>query len=133
MVDAWVGPEIANSIIAGALGIFGTLVGGTLGLLGSYWLQRKSREDERNLVSYTIFAGLIAVQQFLDDLLERDVQHPANKVGRLAIVDFYWKVFEENLGNLGALGPGEAVMLTGVYADLKIIHGQSASIVGKAE
>ena len=133
LISPWASPELVATIVAGALGIVGVLVGGALGFWSSHRLERASREEERNRISYAIFAGLLAIEDFLQKVLELEVSHPSFKIRRLSVVDFYWKVLEANLGNLGALGPGEAVMLYSVYADLKIIHGRSVAIVAIAD
>ncbi len=126
---AWASPEVVATMIAGIFGITGALAGGALGLWGSYRLQRISRKEERNRFSYAIFAGLIATQKFLEKLLEMEVCHPSFQIRRLAAIDFYWKVLEANLGNLGTLGASEAIMLCDIYADLKVIHGRCVSLI----
>lgn len=129
----WLTNEMSNTLIAGALGIFGVIIGGAFGFWAAHRLQSQVAEAERNRISYAIFAGLLSVQCFLDGLLNEDNESHEQKVQRLSETDFYCRVFEENLGNLGTLGPGEAILLYEVYKDLKIISGKCSSVMERVE
>ena len=119
--------ETLNTLIAGGLGILGAVLGGLLGFWAAHRLQRQALEAERNRVSYAIFAGLLSVQYFLDDLLNDDSESLDQKVRRLSETDFYCRVFEDNLGNLGTLGSGEAVLLYEVYKDEAAVEAHRAA------
>lgn len=129
----WLTDEILNTLIASGLGILGVISGGAAGFLGAHYLQKRAAEAERNQISYAIFAGLMSVQYFLDGLLKDDNASHEEAVQKLAETDFYCRVFEENLGNLGTLGPAEAVLLYDVYRDLKIISGKCLSVMGRVD